>query len=82
MTEQTLPEELIFAQARELPEAERAAFLDQACGTDPMRTTRLYCAFASGVSRPVAASQPANPPAASTTAASLQLPFLVMMCLV
>ena len=35
MTEPPLPEESIFAQARDLPPVERAAFLDRACGPDP-----------------------------------------------
>jgi hypothetical protein len=36
MTEPSLPEESIFAQALEIgPPAERAAFLDRACGQNP-----------------------------------------------
>ncbi len=36
MAEHSLPEESIFAQAREIgPTAERAAFLERACGNNP-----------------------------------------------
>jgi serine/threonine protein kinase/tetratricopeptide (TPR) repeat protein len=34
MTEPSLPEESIFAQALDMPSAERAAFLDRACGAN------------------------------------------------